>query len=353
MKPRIMFAFTICIFVFLAVTGCSTLQSSHEQSRRKGESVVLIGEIPARLAFVPISPKYLQVRSTYLPGLPETVVYDEGIDFVVDYERGEIRRTASSRIPDFRTNMLFGVEDFDHSKFPGFGNSKFFAFIDYRSKAKIDWPHQSTQTQFLPKTAAKLQRGDNVKIVAFGDSITAGGDATKPDLVFWKRWSDYLQHKYVKAKVTAVNGATGGDSTVQGLARLSEKVLKENPDVVLLGFGMNDHNIAGFGVSLPSFTNNLATIIDRIRKETGAEVILYSAFPPNPKWHYGSHNMEAYARATERVARDKNCAFADVYTNWVTLCSKKKPEDVLANNINHPNDFGHDIYFQVLKHLGL
>ena len=94
-------------------------------------------------------------------------------------------------------------------------------------------------------------------------------------------------------------------------------------------------------------------MIDRIHKETGAEIVLYSTFPPNPKWHYGSHNMEAYAMATEQMAREKQCAFADVYHNWLAIESKKKPEDMLSNNINHPNDFGHGIYFEVLERMEL
>ena len=95
---------------------------------------------------------------------------------------------------------------------------------------------------------------------------------------------------------------------MQGLQRLEEKVLRQKPDLVLIGFGMNDHNREGFGVPLDAFAANLRTMITRIRAETGAEIVLFSAFPPNPKWHYGSHNMEAYAEATERVGAGRNTA---------------------------------------------
>jgi hypothetical protein len=63
--------------------------------------------------------------------------------------------------------------------------------------------------------------------------------------------------------------------------------------------------------------------------------------------------MEEYEAATFRVARDMSCAFADVFNNWQALAAHKKPEDLLGNNINHPNDFGHWIYFRVLEGLGL
>jgi hypothetical protein len=53
------------------------------------------------------------------------------------------------------------------------------------------------------------------------------------------------------------------------------------------------------------------------------------------------------------VALEEHCAYADVYHFWMSLAARKKPEDLLANNINHPNDFGHWIYFEALLATGL
>ena len=62
--------------------------------------------------------------------------------------------------------------------------------------------------------------------------------------------------------------------------------------------------------------------------------------------------MHDSAGATERVALDSGCAYADVFNNWQGVAVRKKPEDPLGNNINHPNDFGHRI-FRILCELGL
>jgi len=330
-------------------SGCVS-KTKTELQTRVGESVVLIADQPAALAQPPERGRPLQVRSTYQPQT-DSILFVEGSDFVVNWPEGALQRTPGSRLPDFRTNMLYGQEGFDHSKFPGFGNSAWFAFVDYSFAPSGPWPAQAAQVHLLPLTQAKLREGKPVKIVAFGDSITAGGDASKPELIFWRRWADALQQTYPAAKIVAINGATGGDSTVQGLQRLEAKVLNEKPDLVLIGFGMNDHNVGG--VPIPQFKANLGQMIDRIRNETVAEVLLFSAFPPNPKWKFGSHRMRDYAEATREVAAEKACAYADVYSNWQSLTARKKPEDVLGNNINHPNDFGHWIYFCVLDALGL
>jgi lysophospholipase L1-like esterase len=333
----------------LICAGCVRHNNSRPQYQL-GESVVCIGQKPAHLAHALLPGEDVHARSTYQIE-PGTVDYIEGTDFILDRAQGTLTRTAASRIPDFRTNMLYGKESFDHSQFPGYGNAGFFVFVDYMFDATNAWPSQPSQIQYLERAQEKLQSGEALKIVAFGDSITAGGNATRPGLIFWQRWADMLQRKYPHAQVTAVNGATGGDTTVQGLARLQAKVLDQKPDLVLIGFGMNDNNIGS--VPLPEFKKNLEEMISRIRASTAAEIILYSAFPPNPKWKFGSRHMADYAAATKAAAGETHCAYADVFDNWQSLAAGKKPEDLLGNNINHPNDFGHWIYFRVLSEVGL
>lgn len=343
-------------FLFVFVSACLVLTNGCAnrprpvQETQSGESIVFIGSEPAALAYVPLRAQPLRLRSAYVPG-PGVTEYLEGRDFTVDYASGLLWRTPVSRMPDFRTNMLYGKEDFDHSQFPGFGNSGFFVFVDYSYEIVNPWPEQAPQTNLLKATRARLERGDSVKIVAFGDSITAGGDASSPDLIFWQRWANDLQRKYPRARVTAVNGATGGDATPQGLQRLQAKVIDQKPDLVLLGFGMNDHNKGGVPIS--DFERNLKEMIARIRSATSAEVVIFSAFPPNPKWKFGTHRMIEYAEATCRVANETACAYADVFRNWSSIAARKKHEDLLGNNINHPNDFGHWIYYRVLQEMDL
>jgi lysophospholipase L1-like esterase len=336
------------------LNGCASHRPGLALTSQTAESIVLAGEAPTSLAFAPLLSKSVKVRSTYRDGLPQTIHYEAGRDYLLEAP-GQIRRTPGSRIPDFGTNILYGKEDFQHDQFPGFGNRSFFVYVDYAHREKWELPPAKAELSAarLPATRQKLLAGEKVRIVAFGDSITAGGDASEPGLIFWERWASALRGKYPRASVETTNGATGGDTTVQGLQRLEAKVLQQKPDLVLIGFGMNDHNREGYGVPLEAFAGNLRTMIARIRATTGAEIVLFSAFPPNPKWHYGTHNMEAYADATERVAREEHCAFADVYHLWMTAVARKKPEDLLANNINHPNDYGHWIYFQALAAIGL
>ena len=78
------------------------------------------------------------------------------------------------------------------------------------------------------------------------------------------------------------------------------------------------------------------------------EVILLSTFPPHPDWAFGTHQMEQYARATADAARESAVAYADVFAVWQNVLARKDSSSLLANNINHPNDFGHWLYLQAL-----
>lgn len=314
-----------------------------------GDSLVLAGTEPGRLCFGGLVRGTVRVRNVYDATRTDAVLYEEGRDYVVDYAAGTIARTADSRIPDFRRNVLYGKKEFDHTQFPGYGNHTYFVWVDYETREGRPLAVESRQGTLLRRTRERLTAGGPFRILVFGDSIACGGEASTEALQFPNRYAAWLRERFPKAEITVENGATGGDTTVQGLARLEEKVLTRKPDLVLVGFGMNDHNIPGFGVPLPQFEENLVTMVHAIRERTGAEVILFSTFPPHPDWKYGSHQMERYAEATRRAAAKARCAYADVYSVWKQVLERKDPSSLLGNNINHPNDFGHWLYAEALK----
>jgi acyl-CoA thioesterase I len=316
-------------------------------SQISGESVVLVGTSPAKLLAPTLDAGSVIVRNTYAVG---GATYEAGKDYVIDAQAGTIARTGDSRIPDFTKNALYGKENFDHSQFPGYGNLPFTVYVDYASTDLPKLVEASDQATRLAKTRAKLEAGGPFKIIAFGDSIAAGGEASTEALRFQNRYGAHLAERFPKAKITVENGATGGDHTISGAPRMQEKVLSRQPDLVLIGFGMNDHNRGG--PEPAQFQANLEAMVKTVREKTGADVILFSAFPPNPKWAYGTHRMQDYAAATKAAADATGVAYADVYGPWMKVLERKDPESLLANNINHPNDFGHWLYFQALCAVG-
>jgi len=316
-----------------------------------GESLVLAGTQPGNLCFDRVTPGSLTLRSTYVPTHTNAVVYTEGLDYLVDYENGTIQRTARSHIPDYTTYPLFGLKDFDHSKFKDFGNQKWFVWVDYQTAHGQPWAQPNPQVKQLGQVRRKLQAGGPFKIVSYGDSITAGGEASELVFQFPRRFARHLQQQFPRSKIEIQDVSIPGYTSQQGLDWFDKKVVPvERPDLVLVGFGMNDHNKIEVGGNEPArFKTNLVAIVHRIREAKNAVVILFSAFPPNENWRFGTHRMALFAEATRQAALETHCAYVDVFAVWQRVLRRKDQSSLLANNINHPNDFGHWLYEQAFE----
>jgi lysophospholipase L1-like esterase len=336
----------LCGLLALLSCGCSTT-SRHQFIQ--GDSLVLPGTDAGMLCFDHLLKGTVVVRSQYDASRTDVVVYQEGRDYRVDYENGSISRTRDSRIPDFSTNMLYGQKNFDDRKFPGYGNHRFFVWVDYETTNARPLIMKTDPGNALAKTATRLRSGGPFKIVGFGDSISNGGEASAEPFWFQHRYVAYLSERFPKASIEFENGSTGGGTSETALAKIEEKVLTRHPDLVLVGYGMNDHNINSTGVK--AFEANLRTIVKIIRARTDAEIILFSAMPPNNEWMFSSHSMDQVAAASARVAEETHSAYVDVYGLWCRVLTRKDQPSLLGNNINHPNDFGHWLYFQAFKSL--
>ena len=312
----------------------------------KGESLLLAQRQPANLCFDHVVKGSLILRGSFMPG---GIVYEEGRDYEVDYITGTVTRTAASRIPDYSRHCLYGQKNFNQNHFKKFKNHKWFVWADYQTSNGSPWALPSDQREYLQDVRKKLEAGGTFTIVSYGDSITSGGEASKPEFRFTNRFANYLQTKFPLAKITLQDISIPGYCSKQGVDWFDKKFASvKNADLVLVGFGMNDHN-SKWGQTPKQFATNLTAIIRLIRERVGANIILFSAFPPNDNWFYSSHRMEQYADVTRQTAKASGCAYADVYGVWEMVLRRKDQSSLLGNNINHPNDFGHWLYEQAFE----
>ena len=327
---------------FLVITiGCGDSTEIH------GESLVLPAVEPGKLCFEEIRKNSVVVRSTYLADNPACRIYQEGTDYVVDYQKGEIARTINSAIPDYSKHPLFGRKDFDHTHYEEYSNLPYFVWVDYTTKNNVQWAEPNEQSIYLTEFRKKLETGVPVTIVSYGNSITDGGEASSNDLRFQFRYAEYLKSKFPKADITVEDVSISGRTAKEGIDYWDDYIGKTDPDLVLVGWGMNDHCI---GVHEPDqFRKYLVTLVEMIKERKEAEVMLFSTFPANVDWHYSDRSMEPYAEATKQAAREAQCAYVDVYSTWAKVLQRKDQPSVLANNINHPNDFGHWLYLKAFE----
>jgi acyl-CoA thioesterase-1 len=105
-----------------------------------------------------------------------------------------------------------------------------------------------------------------VRILAFGDSLTAGyglpeGDGFVPQL--------QMALQKMGREVSVINGGLSGDTTAGGLSRL-DWMLADKPDMVILELGANDMLR---GLPPVEARANLDAIVQRIR-QSGAKLLL-------------------------------------------------------------------------------
>ena len=89
-----------------------------------------------------------------------------------------------------------------------------------------------------------------------------------------------LMSRYPQAGIRIINSGIPGDTAPGGLFRLQQDALSYTPDLVLVQFALND---AFCGCSLGEFRRSIEAIIERIRQESSAEVLLLtSTLPADP-----------------------------------------------------------------------
>ena len=125
-----------------------------------------------------------------------------------------------------------------------------------------------------------------------------------------------------------------------------QAAIAEKPDVFICAFGMNDAS----GLIPPeTFAATIRQMIDQLHAANpDCDVILVSPMPANPEWKHAQPPLyPAYAKAMKTLA-GPGCVVADVTSVWLALLARKGVLDLSGNGLNHPNDFGHRVYADVV-----
>lgn len=174
------------------------------------------------------------------------------------------------------------------------------------------------------------------RIVAFGDSLTAGyglsSDQSYPAL---------LQERLLESNhhYKVINAGVSGDTTAGGLRRL-DWVLKSRPTIVILELGGND----GLrGLPLEETYANLEKIIQRLKAEGVTILLAGMKIPPN----YGETYTSQFSLMYEKLAIQYEIALMPFFLADVAM----RPSLTQADGI-HPTAEGyHIIADNVLKNL--
>jgi hypothetical protein len=82
-----------------------------------------------------------------------------------------------------------------------------------------------------------------------------------------------------------------------------------------------------------------------------AEFILVATMLGNSNWTALRHERFPEYRDALKELSGPGIALADLTSVWAELLKHKQDWDLTGNGVNHPNDFGHRVYAQVLASL--
>ncbi|MCW8131306.1 MAG: SGNH/GDSL hydrolase family protein [Planctomycetota bacterium] len=293
--------------------------------------------------------------------------YEEGKDYVLDQAAGVLKLAPGSRIPSKKLGEMYPPAD---SKLPKIGHkrgepktcliwSEGHFFHDLQ--VSVTYTHAvgawkgyvpAFAGEQLPRTLKKLRAKEPLTVCLSGDSISQGYNASgyvnaPPQQPAYGTLVAQALEKKFGSKIEFHNFAIAGWTSQNGVADVG-KVAAKKPDLVLIAYGMNDSG----GRSAEDFAKNLTTIMAKVREAAPeAEFVLVSPMLPNAEWSAPNlARFPEYQKALEGL-RGKGVAYADVTAVWTEMLKRKRFHDLTGNGVNHPNDFGHRVYAQVI--LGL
>lgn len=134
--------------------------------------------------------------------------------------------------------------------------------------------------------------------------------------------SNSLQHRYPQSNIIKKNRAAGGSTVQWGVENAKELVCPCNPNLVILGFGMNS-------MQEPAkiYKAAILSIIQTIRSEhPDCEFLLVSPMIPNPEIRGFQHNqLPAQQDALYQIAAElKGICVAPVHSMFRELVVHKK-----------------------------
>lgn len=221
--------------------------------------------------------------------------------------------------------------------------------------------------KIVEKMAAKA--GNNfsyggVTIAFLGDSVTQGCfDIYKQTdgriETFYDQQSTYskgvfdiLSMLYPSCPINIINAGISGDSAPGGRARLARDVLRYQPDLCVVCYGLND--CSGAQDSVERYTTALGDIFDALTA-AGIEIIFMT---PNMMNTDISHHLtdpdfvaiardmahkqnsgvfDAHIDAARALCCQKKIPLCDCYALWKALSAGGvNTTELLANHLNHP-----------------
>lgn len=209
--------------------------------------------------------------------------------------------------------------------------------------------------KYLPRTLAKLRSGAPLKILAWGDSVTAMGEHDPDGIYYQNVFARELKKRFPLASINLQTAAWPGSKSKMWFEstethNFQRDCIALEPDLVTIEF-VNDADLS------ESETIEQYTAILNKFSYIDTEIILITPHYIRPDW-MGADTMKldddprTYVKTLREFAAKHNIALADASKYWGRLWREGIPYIIyLPNSINHPDAHGHELFVKSLMEL--
>ncbi len=182
----------------------------------------------------------------------------------------------------------------------------------------------------IKKVLEKSEKGEDVVLAFLGGSITQGSLSSWPASCYAYRVYQWWDKTFPGASFTYINAGIGGTTSLFGVSRVQEDILKYKPDFIMIDFTVNDEN-SDF------FMETYESLIKRILSSSTPPAVaaLCNVFYENGKSAFEKH---------EKILKHYEIPYVSMEeTLFQDICGGRIKLHAVTPDGLHPNDTGHQI----------
>ena len=197
-------------------------------------------------------------------------------------------------------------------------------------QSEIDKLQESEERKNFDGVYRKLRDGEDIKVAVIGDSIGAGCGASDFEHMWATKFNYWLQYTY-GIRCDYVNSSLGGNASYAGYVSINLLDPEKDYDLAILCYGQNDAS-EGFSYNYESLIRSLYVN----NPECTIIPILESS-------------QHSYTQKMVDICKLAEYYGLDVADTIESFNANDGGMDALLADGTHPNDAGHEVYFQTVK----
>jgi len=187
---------------------------------------------------------------------------------------------------------------------------------------------------------------DENKYIAFGDSITYGfiDEQAAPELGYVPRLEALLNENFGPSEV--VNEGVPGDTTLNGLGRMSDVLALHSARYLLLMEGTND--VISLEVSVDATAFNIEQMVRKVLDLRALPVL--ATIIPRKDWRWDAgiyrERINGINDNIRRIAQNLKLPFVDMFETYFNFPEPEGGWRALLSDDVHPNERGYEVMTQ-------